>query len=346
MGAGIRILGLIQRLGLFGQARTVASMASIANSTNRSDDPRLRRLAMFAGLVGGVAGGVAGKIWLEKTLEDKRQYSRYLNLMPNVSDPTPPPQAHKDTKQPGLFVVIGRQSPFYLFEERSIPSSKILHEIIGTEMSNEAPFVIPFDALMHSTGYEITPTFSREPFHVTRPEMTDVNISDMQGMFTLVGCARKQAFHDFAIVQKMPQSLSFYHSALCFMEVPADDPTNSTSIVLTSDEIKKIIEETNKHVCREQLCDLINSNCYSAMIYALVETIKLIDQKTDNNPKNSQDIKAIACLIKQVGEDNYSLGVSNNPVTMDAIIQVLAILEKRNLLDLQDEHRASIAPSP
>lgn len=104
---------------------------------------------------------------------------------------------------------------------------------------------------------------------------------------------------------------------------------------MTGEEVRHVITETNDAICSPQPCDLYNSNCYSASIFAITRIIRALDRRNDE--RTNQDIKSVTNVLSYVARNNYGRGVSNNSVVASTLMSsTFSILLRRNLLQPQE----------
>ena len=239
------------------------------------------------------------------------------------------------------WLIFGRQSPVYARDSEkaskteelnAISASPLVLKVLGTRMDNEKHYDLfeGSDFLIEPmTANNVSPQVLVKPEQMVGTDLKDITDSDTFE----VGFARKQGFADRS--QKSP----FYHSSIALRMVSKERPASPDSVVLSGAEIKQVIQNTNKEICEAQHCNLVASNCYSASTFAMGEMVRVIDARTGNDEKNTNDIKKICSVLASAVGDNFGRGVSNNPIVKKHLtLDISLILAKRTeaIIDLED----------
>ncbi|WP_454783276.1 hypothetical protein [Legionella sp. WA2022007384] len=286
-------------------------------------------ISRHSGKLIGAAG--AGALLLAY---DAYKYKQLQDKMAELQMTPEEPQTIVDADQKN-WLIFGRQSPGYVRDtnktpkhhlQKKIHSSSIIFKSLGTQLDNEKHFDLfsgsDFVVEMFSKR-EKAPKVRVQPEKMLSDDLDTIKDDDLFE----VGFARKQGFAD--ITQKSP----FYHSAIALRRINKEDVANSKIVVLRGQEIKEIIDRTNKAICDEQSCNLVRSNCYSASTYASGELVRVIDGRSINAEAKKEDLEAIVSVMSQRVFDNHAVGITNNaPVLEQWTTQVPQILEPYGLV--------------
>lgn len=100
-----------------------------------------------------------------------------------------------------------------------------------------------------------------------------------------------------------------------------------TGVFFTIEEINRFLNSADKRINATQSCNMVNSNCYSYSVTAMIFSINELLSKPG---VASSDISAILDVMLQhpLG-DNFSIGVLNNQVVVDTLLSVLSSIAKR-----------------
>lgn len=315
------------------------------------------RRGFFKYAAGGTTMG-AGSYYLAQ------EVSKFSTLKSNLESMAEPeeedaPQRKVVEAEHKEWLVIGRQSPYYVRDPDKNPKHHLLNRIslsplifkgLGTSLDNESHYELlpgsdfitePFTSDGTAPRVLIKPAqmVNKEPHEIGDEEELEVSF------------ARKQAFSDLT-KQKSP----FYHSSLAFRVISEERPANPDSVVITGKEAKALLDDINSTICEPQHCTLYGSNCYSATIYGTGKLIELIDKRTglkleedQEKPKatgkDNKDIQAVANVLAKVSLDNLGRGVSNNPVVSDKLnIEIPQILKDRGILKALEAKKEESSP--
>ena len=228
------------------------------------------------------------------------------------------------------WIILGRQSPDYVKDLNATPKnhlhqkinlSSLLIKKLGAVLDNEEHYELFEGSDFRVRMCSSKPNLPQIIVHSSKMESTDLKDIPEDARFE-IGFARKQGFADFT--KKSP----FFHSSIALRRVPEGAPDDEDAVILTGKEIAMLIDETNHHICEAQHCSFIASNCYSASTFAMSFIIRIIDKRHENEEKKSSDIQKVFGVLSQVAFDNYSVGVSNNPVVSHEIGTAIKILKK------------------
>ncbi|WP_133131381.1 hypothetical protein [Legionella yabuuchiae] len=100
-----------------------------------------------------------------------------------------------------------------------------------------------------------------------------------------------------------------------------------TGVLFNKEEINNFLNSADKLINEKQLCNMINSNCYSYSAMAMTLSINELLSKPD---VASSDISSILnVMMDHPLSDNLSIGVLNNSVVVDTLLSVLSSISKR-----------------
>ena len=236
------------------------------------------------------------------------------------------------------WLIIGRQSPMgHLVRDETKTPKQELRAAIATESSLGLTYLAA--VMDNEKHYDLFPGSdfvleritddASSPLIVAKPEhMLSFAWQDIpnEAVFE-VAFARKTGFADFT--QKSPLT----HSALAFREVTLDGPSHPGAVLLKGSEIKAALKKTDTDICYQQHCGLINSNCYSASLYATAEMIQIIHARKDDAVRNNEDILKLSSFLTEAAFDNLGQGVHHNALVRKHITtDVCDVLKSRSLL--------------
>lgn len=278
------------------------------------------------------------------------QVNEQLKFQKQMTEMVPSGEANQSkpvNAEDKSWLVIGRQSPGYVrhgardkhskdhhFE--SYMDSPLLLKGLGTSIDNEKHYDLfvgsDFVAQPCDGNDQATPI-------VIRPEqMLGLDLRSIaDDQCYELHFARKQGFAD--ITQKSP----FYHSSLALRETSS--PSSKDTVVVTGREVKNVIAETNSTICHAQDCNLYQSNCYSASLFALTQMAKEVDKRPDSTRK-TQDVRSISKMIASAVQDNFSRGVANNLVVKRQLRDLQVIQARHGLLETPTMQTNVEPPSP
>lgn len=119
--------------------------------------------------------------------------------------------------------------------------------------------------------------------------------------------------------------------------------TEIVDVTLSGAEIKRLIRTIDEIICLPQRYDLVHSNCYSAVIFGLSETIcqinSRLNEKSEVLEDTKKDLTALFTLLCQTLQDNYRIGSGsvNNGAVNTAIRHSIDLLKKQNLFHIDEE---------
>ncbi|QLZ68450.1 hypothetical protein FOLKNPGA_01228 [Legionella sp. PC1000] len=286
----------------------------------------------------GAATMGAGALYLTQQTVEYQSLQQKMKKMQTVPEITP---AIIDAQEKN-WLIFGRQSPGYVRDTEKTPKGHLHDKInatslwikgMGTQLDNEKHY-----DLFERSDFKVE-LFSKEEgaacVRVPPEKMLSDDLSTIKDddLFE-VGFARKQGFAD--ITQKSP----FYHSSIGLRKISEKDLPDSKFVVLTGQEIKEVIERTNKTICDPQHCDLYSSNCYSASTYATAEIIKILHER--GGAVDKEDLQAVAEVLAKRALDNFGRGVSNNSVvSVQLTSSIPQILQEHGLGEALKSEKAN-----
>ncbi len=116
-----------------------------------------------------------------------------------------------------------------------------------------------------------------------------------------------------------------------------------TEATLTGAEIKGLIKKINEQICSGQYYDAFRSNCYSAVVYGLAQTIVHLNNKFKDETGDlvtiRADITSLFILLCKTLQDNHRMGAGtvNNSIVNSSVQKAIEILRERNILHIQGE---------
>ena len=240
----------------------------------------------------------------------------YLNLKQTLPASEAPPRGNRPvvTATQKDWTLYGRQSPMFVRDSKKNPKNRILEKIkassiyfdaLGTRMDNEKHF-----ALFEGTDFCVEPmTSDKNASQVMLPpekmRSTDLDNLPEDALYE-VGFARKQGFAD------LTDHSPFYHSSIALREVTPESPASVGALVMTGREMKMVMARTNENICEKQHCTLVESNCYTASVYAMGEMIRVISARSGNPETHAEDVQKVTDILSDAAFENFGRGVSNN----------------------------------
>lgn len=293
-------------------AQTMPSKPEVTKSSAK------RKLGM--GLAGATGFGAA---ILTKHYLDYRVF--HGKLPPVYAEANHSKEGQQEKTTSAKMIIIGRQSPNEListgFGILELPDVGTVRVDGKTRLYNEGQY----EHFMPGVDYQVTQLGSDTALKVTKENLdgSDWRYLDPEKLYA-VGVARKPAFGGAAG--------EAYHGAIALQEY-TPDMDKSNMVIMTGAEVVATTEKTNKQVCKTQPCNMISSNCYSAMITWLANASVAIDNRTEKTPADDDSLKKISNSIHRFSEDQAGLGVVNNPIVVQACTETLnSVFTRRGLM--------------
>ncbi|MDF1645552.1 MAG: hypothetical protein P1U61_01025 [Legionellaceae bacterium] len=266
----------------------------------------------------------------------------YFNLKRSLPTSEAPIRTDRPTitAQNKDWTLFGRQSPGFVRDPKKNPkdvirkkivTSPLIFDALGTRMDNEKHF-----ALFEGTDFRVEPMTSdaHAPQVDLPPEkMKSTNLDDLpEDALYEIGFARKQGFADFT------EHSPFYHSSIALREISPTSPASEGALIMTGSEVRDVMKKTDDYICGRQHCTLVQSNCYTASVYAMGQMIETIDARSGDPSEHSADIQKVSDVMTSAAFENFGRGISNNGELSDFLTEeVTPIIKKHQALTAQIE---------